>query len=483
MTMKTMKRSILSVLYIVSATLMVMTGCKAPALTADEKLTLPDTYLQAGDSGMARMSWRDFFPDELLRAYIDTALANNHSFLQTVEHVSMARSQVRLGTGALLPDVSLGLGVGVQRFGDYTMDGVGNSTTNTPDLDREKHIPSPYRDFNVGISFQWEADIWGKLTHKKRAAVSRWLKSVEAQKLARAMLISETAGLYYDLVGLDQQYRTLGDAIKDVQNAYQLTSELMKEGEVSRLSVDQFLSTRMRLEAERLAVGQQIGETERAFALLLGKLPFEVKRTDYATLRKSVFPVQRGIPATLLAQRPDVRAAELELLASKSDVQAARKSFFPSLTLGGSVGFNAFDLSHWFSSPASAVYNLAAGLTAPIFRRNEIRTLWENAKSNQRIALLNYHHQALQAYQEVVNLLEATRLTEERRELKRKECLVHRRSVDDANELFRTGFAGYLEVLTANERHVDCELEQIELNIYYCKLNALLYRSLGGGEF
>ena len=217
--------------------------------------------------------------------------------------------------------------------------------------------------------------------------------------------------------------------------------------------------------------------------MLLGKLPFEVKRTDYATLRQAVFPVQRGIPASLLALRPDVRAAELELLAAKSDVQAARKSFFPSLTLGGSAGFNAFDLSHWFSSPASAVYNLAAGLTAPIFRRNEIRTLWENAKSNQRIALLNYHHQALLAYQEVVNLLEATRLTEERRELKRKECLVHRRSVDDANELFRTGFAGYLEVLTANERHVDCELEQIELNIYYCKLNAWLYRSLGGGEF
>ena len=122
----------------------------------------------------------------------------------------------------------------------------------------------------------------------------------------------------------------LGDAIKDVQNAYQLTSELMKEGEVSRLSVDQFLSTRMRLEAERLAVGQQIGETERAFALLLGKLPFEVKRTDYATLRQAIFPVQRGIPASLLALRPDVRAAELELLAAKSDVQAAWSCSLPS---------------------------------------------------------------------------------------------------------------------------------------------------------
>ena len=481
--MKKMMKHSVTCLCAAFVSLMFLPGCKAPALTADEQVVLPDTYLLEADSGMVRLSWRDFFPDEQLKAYIDTALARNHSFLQAVENVTMARAQVRAGTGALLPEVSLGIGAGVQRFGDYTMDGVGNSTTNTPDLDPEKHIPSPYRDFNIGIGFQWEADIWGKLTHKKRAAVSRWLKSVEAQRLARALLISETAGLYYDLVGLDQQYRTLGDAIEDVQNAYQLTSELMKEGEVSRLSVDQFLSTRMRLEAERLAIGQQIGETERAFALLLGKLPFEVKRADYATLRQAIFPVQRGIPASLLALRPDVRAAELELLAAKSDVQAARKSFFPSLTLGGSAGFNAFDLGHWFSSPASAVYNLAAGLTAPIFRRNEIRTLWENAKSQQRIALLNYHHQALLAYQEVVNLLEATRLTEERRELKRKECLVHRRSVDDANELFRTGFAGYLEVLTANERHVDCELEQIELNIYYCKLNAWLYRSLGGGEF
>ena len=478
-----LKSTTYAILSLTMLTLPTLTGCKSPALTADERIALPDTYLQEGDSCIAQLSWRDFFPDEMLKAYIDTALANNPSLLQTLEHVSIARSQVRLGTGALLPDISLGIEAGIQRFGDYTMDGVGNSTTNTPDLDPEKHIPSPYRNLNIGIQIQWEADIWGKLTHKKRAAVSRWLKSVEAQKLARSLLISETAGLYYDLIGLDKQYDILGDAIKDVQAAYQLTSELMKEGEVSRLSVDQFLSTRMRLEAERLAVKQQIGETERAFALLLGKLPFEVKRTSYKALRRFTFPLQQGIPASLLAQRPDVRAAELELLASKSDVQAARKCFFPSLTLGGSAGFNAFDLSHWFSSPASAVYSLAAGLTAPIFRRNEIRTLWENAKSNQRIALLNYHQQALQAYQEVVNLLEATQLTEQRRELKRQECMVHRRSVDDANELFRTGFAGYLDVLTANERHVDCEIEQVELNIHFCKLNALLYRSLGGGEF
>lgn len=476
------KKMKLNTIYI-GVTLFLLAGCKAPSLSVSEKVVLPETYQTPADSSIARMSWKDFFPDPQLKIYIDTALTHNHSLLQTLETVSIARSQARISKGALLPEISLGIGASIQRFGDYTMDGVGNSTTNTPDLPQEKHIPSPYKDLNIGVGFQWEADIWGKLTDKKRAAASRWLKSVEAQKLAQTLLISETANLYYDLIGLDRQKAVLEEAIKDTHAAYLLTNELMKEGEVSRLSVDQFLSRRMKLEAALLAVDQQIGETERAFALLLGKLPFEVKRSSFEEIRQASFPVQQGIPAELLADRPDIRAAELELLAAKSDTRAARKSFFPSLTLGGEGGFNAFDLSHWFSSPASAVYNLAAGLTAPIFKRNEIRSMWESAKSNQRIALLNYHYQALKAYQEVINLLEATQQTEKRKTLKLKESDVHHRSIVHANELFRTGFVGYLDVLSANERYLDCELELIELDISFCKLNTLLYRSLGGGCF
>mgnify|MGYP000476574230 CR=1 FL=1 len=102
----------------------------------------------------------------LFKGYIDTALVKNHSFLQTLERVSLAREQLRVGRGALLPEVSLGLSAGVQRFGEYTMDGVGNSTTNTPDLAKDKHIPDPYKNLNLGVSFQWEADVWGKLTDK-----------------------------------------------------------------------------------------------------------------------------------------------------------------------------------------------------------------------------------------------------------------------------------------------------------------------------
>ena len=138
------------------------------------------------------------------------------------------------------------------------MDGVGNSTTNTPDLEKDKHIPDPYRNFNLGLNFQWEADIWGKLTDKKRSAVSRWMQSVEAMRLARTLLISEVGTHYFELIGLDKQRYVLREAILTARDAYNLTNELMKEGEVTRLSVDQFRSRRLKL--EEMLLKYRLGE-------------------------------------------------------------------------------------------------------------------------------------------------------------------------------------------------------------------------------
>ena len=469
---------------IIAATVLALGGCKVPSLSPVEKVCLPDTFIRGKDTTtVASLSSKSFFPDTCLIAYIDTALAANHSFLQTMEHISMARAQLKTSKGALLPEITLGIDGGIQRFGEFTMDGVGNSTTNTPDLPGNKHIPDPYRNLNLGLNFQWEADIWGKLTDRKRAAAIRWMQSVEAQRLARTLLISEVATQYYKLIGLDQKRVVLEKAIRKTEESCILTGELMKEGEVSRLSVDQFNSRRLQLEEILLDTEQQIAETERAFALLLGKLSLKVIRPGFETMSSYRFPSEVGIPAQLLQNRPDIRAAELELLASKADLSAARKAFFPSLMIGGSGGFNAFSLQEWFSSPASLVYNVAAGITAPIFKRHEVRALWLTSKSRQRIALLDYHYIALRSYQEVVNLITASEQMNKRKALKQEESRIHHRSIDNANELFKTGFAGYLDVLSADERYLECELERIELNIAYCQLHAMLYKALGGGRF
>ena len=466
------------------ASALALGSCKAPQITQAEAVKMPAVFVDETDTTtMASLSWKEFFPDKHLISYIDTALVNNHSFLKALEQVSIARSQMRVGKGAIFPEVMLGIGGDVQRFGEYTMDGVGNSTTNTPDLQADKHIPNPYKNLNLGLNFQWEADIWGKLNDKRRASAKRWMRSVEATRLAQTLLVCEVANTYYKLVGLDKKAYVLHMAIEKTRESQNLAEVLMNEGEESRLSVDQFRSRRLKLEDMLLEAEQEIAETERSFAVLLGKYPFHIERSSFETVSSFGFPVEVGIPTQILRNRPDVVAAELELLATKSDLSAARKTFFPSLVIGGSGGWDAFSLNKWFTSPASMVYNLAAGLTAPIFKRNEVRALWEESKANQRMALLDYHQTVLQSYVEVVDLISASEQMSLRKELKAEESRIHHRSIYNANKLFKAGFAGYLDVLSADERYLDCELERIDLNVAYCKLHTMLYRSLGGGSF
>ena len=130
------------------------------------------------------------------------------------------------------------------------------------------------------------------------------MQSVEAMRLARTLLISEVGTHYFELIGLDKQRYVLREAILTARDAYNLTDELMKEGEVTRLSVDQFRSRRLKLEEMLLANEQQISEKERAIATLLGRLPFKVKRVSFETACSYEFPTDAGIPVTTFAISP-----------------------------------------------------------------------------------------------------------------------------------------------------------------------------------
>ena len=159
------------------------------------------------------------------------------------------------------------------------------------------------------------------------------------------------------------------------KRSYELTRQLKKEGAETQLAVDQFHARMLLIESKLLENDQLIGEKERAIACLLGVFPFEIRRMSFEELRQIPFPLSDGVPANMLTLRPDVRAAEMELLASKADVMAAKAAFYPSLVLGAGGGFNSFDLGKWFTAPASLVYDLAAGITAPVFQRNQIRSM------------------------------------------------------------------------------------------------------------
>ena len=468
---------LLTLLYIVGS--ISFFACKAPEAVTDKRIDLPQAAMQ--NDSLQPLPWSEFFQDERLAEYIQAALTNNHSFQQALERVNISRANLRRAKGTMLPSVAAGLGISSTRFGEYTMDGVGNSTTNTPDLSAEKHIPDPYSDFGLNVGFQWEVDVWGKLTNKKRAALSRWMASEEALRFSQAVLISELAAHYFELIGLDKRNEVLQVALQKAQRSYNLTKELKQEGVETQLAVDQFYARTLLLESQLLANKQLIGEQERAISCLIGVFPFYIKRTDFDDLRKQPFPLSKGVPSNLLTLRPDVREAELELIACNADTKAARAAFYPSLVLGGSGGFNSFDIAKWFAAPASLVYNLAAGITAPIFKQHEIRSLWNTAQAEQRIALSHYHETAIKAYTEVADLLTAVDTQQKQLELKQKEVEVLLRSSSDAYELFQVSYIGFLEVLSAEERSFTGEMEYIQLNTQYCMQRTLLYRALGGG--
>ena len=431
-----------------------LTACKAPQLSPDgERAVLPEGDGHTYDTAFVKpLEWNVFFQDSILQGYVEVALQNNYSFKQSMERVTMSRANLQRAKGLLLPEVSLGIGTSVNRFGEYTMDGVGNSETNVPSLAKDKHIPDPYRDFGLFLNFQWEADIWGKLTRKKQAAVARWMASVEATRFAQSVLISELAVHYYELIGLDKRRDVLEEAHISSKRSYELTRQLKKEGAETQLAVDQFHARMLLIESKLLENDQLIGEKERAIACLLGVFPFEIRRMSFEELRQIPFPLSDGVPANMLTLRPDVRAAEMELLASKADVMAAKAAFYPSLVLGAGGGFNSFDLGKWFTAPAS-----------------------------QRIALSQYHETALKAYTEVLDLYCAGLNQVERVRLKEVETVAHQRSVTNANELFKLNYVGFLEVLSANERYLDSELERIDIITDLCRKKILLYRALGGG--
>jgi multidrug efflux system outer membrane protein len=162
-------------------------------------------------------------------------------------------------------------------------------------------------------------------------------------------------------------------------------------------------------------------------------------------------------------------------------VKAARAAFYPSLALTGAAGLSSLKLTKLFDVPGSFAYNIGAGLTAPILQRKQIKALYSQAKTNQSIALNEYQRTLLNAYYEVYGVLNNCYNLNEQVALKQKEAEVQRRAFTSSNDLFSVGYATYLEVITAQRRLLEAELELSDLKRKQLKSIALLYRALGGG--
>ncbi|MGF7215243.1 NodT family efflux transporter outer membrane factor (OMF) lipoprotein [Spirosoma lacussanchae] len=468
-------------IYLVVACLSVaFTACKTPALvTRTENRTVPVSYQTSQDStNTARLRWREFFTDPNLVSLIDTALANNQELNITLQEIQITQNEIRARQGEYLPFVGLRGGAGVDKVGRYTLLGATEATT---EIKPGKEIPDPLPNFMVGAVATWEVDIWHKLRNAKKAAVNRYLASVEGRNFTITNLIAEIATSYYELMALDNQLAIVRQNM-EIQNNALKTVRLQKEAtRVTELAVRRFEAQVLNTQNLQYGLQQRIVETENRINFLVGRYPRPVVRNS--AMFNDLVPdsIRVGIPSQLLENRPDVRRAEQELAASKLDVQVAKARFYPSLGISAGIGYQAFNPAYLLKTPESIIMSLAGDLAAPLINKNAIVATYNSANARQIQAVYNYERTVLNAYIEVANQLSNISNLEKSYGVKSKEVQALTQSIDISTTLFNSARADYMEVLLTQRDAVQARFELVETKMQQMNAMVTIYRALGGG--
>lgn len=455
-------------------------SCKAPmALKMPDNKEVPASFGTSKDStNSSNLSWDDYFKDPNLKSLITVALQNNQELLITMQEIEMAKNDIRVRKGALLPSVSLRAGTGVEKVGRYTSQGAGDAST---EIAPGKEFPEALTDFNVGAYANWEVDIWKKLRNSKKAAVTRYLATVEGKNFVITNLISEVADSYYELLALDSQLAIVKRNIQLQQNALEIVKIQKEAARATELAVQKFQAEVWASKSMEFQINQKIVETENTINFLLGRYPEKIVRDSNAFLNLLPASIQSGIPSQLLANRPDIKQAELELTAAKLDVKVARAEFYPSLDISAAFGLQAFKTSYLVKFPESLLYNLLGDVAAPLINKNAIKAEFANANARQLQALYNYDRTILNAYLEVSNQLANINNLEKSYALKEQQVTALNTSIIVANDLFKSARADYFEVLMTQRDTLDAKLELVETKKEQLNAFVQVYKAIGGG--
>ncbi|WP_051040974.1 efflux transporter outer membrane subunit [Fibrisoma limi] len=458
-------------------------GCRImhnPAPTPT--MTVPTSYAGSQDSAsIGDRPYRALFADPNLVALIDTALARNPDLRIALQRIEVARANFGITQGALLPQVDAVVSAGVDRYARYTLNGVGNFDTNlSENITGPNVIPNPTPDYFVGFRASWELDIWGKLRNQRRAAYTRVLASQEGRNLIITNLAADVARFYYTLLALDAELEIIRENEALQQRAVELVEVQKAAGRVTELAVQQFRAQLLNTRSLEGRVRQDIVRTENQLNALLGRYPQPITRGE--SLEKQQLPpvVAAGIPSQLVRRRPDIRQAERELEAANVDVAVAQAQFLPSLNLTPYAGLNAFRASV-LVNPQSLALGVLGSLTAPVFNRRYLKGNLRAAEAQSREAYYGYQRAILTGVSEVVTSLKGLENFRNVADLQTQEVTVLRQAARTSDDLFGTGYATYLEVITAQRSVLDAELSLI--NTKQAQFLSLidLYRALGGG--
>lgn len=446
------------------AALLVGSGCSVTGPDyVRPGIDTPAAYrIAAGDSAeIANTRWWSQFGDPVLDRLIDTALANNHDLGLAAERVLEYAARVDATRAGLYPQLGYDASAARSRS---AVPGGRTITANS---------------FAAGLNLGWEFDVWGRIQRATEAERARLLAAEEGRRTVILSLVAAVANGYVGLLNLDEQLAITHKTIASRAESLRLFELQFRGGVVSELEVAQ---ARAELEQARTRVPQierQIALLENSLSVLLGLNPGPVARGGRFD-QLVMPPVPAGLPSELLARRPDIRAAEQQLVAANALIGVAEAQYFPRISLTGLFGFASSELGDLFDS-ASNVWGAGGGLLGPLFDGGRIDADLRVSESAQRQALIDYRRSVQTAFREVDDALVQHQKAREIVAAQHRQLAALRDYARFARLRYDEGQVSFIEVLDAERRLFDAELsDAISRGEVYVAL-VDLYKSMGGG--
>lgn len=413
----------------------------------------------ASNQSLATMSWRQLFADPYLQALIDTALVRNTDMAIARLHVQQAEAALTAAKQAFLPNLYFNPNGGVNYF-DKKATGV----------------------YNVGLTAQWQADIFGSIKNKKRQSVAQLEQMRDMEQATQAQLVTGVAMAYYKLLmckgqlDIMEQTKVLWEKQLVTQRA------LFQNGRAYSTSVNQMQASLLGVEAQIADMKYEIQRSENAICILLCQPHTTINHSSTLGREHLLFTLNTtlgtGLPIEMLANRPDVRAAQRAVEAAFYVKQQAKAAFYPNLTLSGTIGFTN---NGGIVNPGNILLSALGELTAPIFARGQIKADYTISELKQQESVMQFVNTTINAGMQVNDALAVCRNAADKDAIYSRQVSVLQEAYNGTKELMGNGKATYIEVLTAQEALLNAQLNELS-NLYDSTQGVIaLYQALGGG--
>jgi NodT family efflux transporter outer membrane factor (OMF) lipoprotein len=407
------------------------------------------------------MAWQRFFADARLQQLIGLALANNRDLRVSTLNIEQARAAYQIQRSDRLPKITA----------------VANENRTTTGADNNP-VATTYQ---AGLAMTaFELDFFGRVRNLSQSALSQYLATEEARKTAQISLVASVANTYLTFLADEELLALTQQTLKTREESLRLTNLRFQNGVSSKLDLQQAVSLVEQARTTLAQAQRQRAQDLNALTLLIGQ-PIPDSLPQGATLAATQLPdLPAGLPSDLLMSRPDIRAAEQQLIAANANIGAARANYFPRISLTATTGSVSNELSGLFKS-GSYGWTFSPQALLPIFDFGARRAGVESARAGRDIAVARYEQSIQTAFREVADALagQATFTEQLRAQQAVAAAEADRFRLSDLR--YRSGTASYLDLLDAQRSLFNAQQQAIGANLLRLQNQVTLYRVLGGG--